>query len=181
MLRYLISLLFITFLLPTSIHAHGATGLVLLISFLPIVFIVYLAKIYILRQFEQTTIKKQSFKLLFLSLIIEVFIFFILRIETTGGYTWDNTKFVLYIYFILANIINYMILLFITKRKINAMIYSLFFTILTVGIYWTATIQIVKCSDYPGFHKCNFFVPPDLEILEFFDVNLWVKFMKSRI
>jgi len=167
------SLLFLSIIFfPIALYAHGGAAISIVMNLISITFVMAILKILSLKYLEMLPIKESSFKL-FLLFLTEVIIFILIYNGCTNAMTWDIIKFVLYLFFPLALVANYLFFMSILEHKTKAIRYATIFVTLTVIALWASTTFSFECSDYYGLQKCNFFDPPDLKIFEFYELKFY--------
>ena len=157
---------------PIALYAHGGAAISIVMNLISITFVMAILKILSLKYLEMLPIKESSFKL-FLLFLTEVIIFILIYNGCTNAMTWDIIKFVLYLFFPLALITNYLFFMSILEHKTKAIRYATVFVILTVIVLWASTTYSFECSEYYGLQKCNFFNLPDLKIFEFYGIKFY--------
>jgi len=163
--------LFILFF-PIALYAHGGAAISIVINLISITFIMAILKILSLRYLDMLPIKESSFKL-FLLFLTEVIIFILIYNGCTNAMTWDIVKFVLYLFFPLALVANYLFFMSLLEHKTKAIRYATIFVTLSVITLWASTTFSFECSEYYGLQKCNFFNLPDLKIFEFYGLKFY--------
>ena len=155
---------------PITLYAHGAVAITIAISFISISLSISVVKFFCLKYLEDISMKHWPFKLFLLS-VVEIAILVILYGGCSNAPIWDIMKVTLYLFFPLAIVANYILLISILKHRTKAMKYAIVFVLLNISLSWGFTISKFECNTSDRLQMCNFFKLPHLEKFEFFGMK----------